>query len=151
MSMEAALKTTKPEEISELEARMLTLDQVECPVSHHFGPGIYIREAVLPAGSIVLGHHHRFPTLNILVSGSVMFYKDGNSVTLTAPHVFTSPPGRKLAYVVEEAVWHNVHATMETDLKKLELMLIDKTDVWKSHHDEIAALTAALAGTDVDV
>ena len=37
-----------PAKIEKVESHLLDLPQVECPVVHHFGPGIYIREVTLP-------------------------------------------------------------------------------------------------------
>ena len=45
--------------IDDLEKKMLSQEQVECPVFHHFGPGVYMREAMFPAGSIGIGHKHK--------------------------------------------------------------------------------------------
>ena len=42
-----------------LEREMLEVEQVHCPVKHHFGSGVYIREVFLPAGTLVLGHAHK--------------------------------------------------------------------------------------------
>ena len=36
--------------VADLEKEMLEMPQADCPVAHHFGPGIYIREVTLPAG-----------------------------------------------------------------------------------------------------
>lgn len=147
----ATTEATTPTEqnLEQLESRMLKLPQVEIPLSHYFGPGIYIREVIMPTGSIVMGHTQKFEHLNILVKGSAMFIKDGKLITIKAPHIFTCPPGRKIIYVLEEAVWQNVYATCETDLDKLENMLIDKSPTWESHHRDVTELQAALKHTDM--
>lgn len=121
--------------IEQLEVAMLDLPQVECPVIHHFGPGIYIREVTLPAGTVAIGHKQKFPHLNILLSGSVAIIDDSNQVkVLKAPLIFTGKPGRKVGYVLETCTWQNVYSTSETDVDKLENMFLDKSAGWSAHN-----------------
>lgn len=127
----------KAEAIEALEEHMLGLPQVECPVVHHFGPGIYIREVTLPAGVLAIGHAQRYEHLNIMLRGAVVIIgEDGNPNTLRAPLIFTGKPGRKVGYVIEETVWQNVYATEERDIDTLEATYLDKSDTWKDN-DEI--------------
>ena len=37
------------QDVLRLESAFLKEEQVDCPVTHHFGPGVYIREVLLPA------------------------------------------------------------------------------------------------------
>ena len=64
----------------QVEAKLLELPQVDCPVLHHFGPGVYIREVRMPAGSLILGHRHRNAHTNILVAGKLKFLNEGGEV-----------------------------------------------------------------------
>lgn len=122
--------------IQEIESAMLEMPQIDCPVAHHFGPGVYIREVTLPAGIIALGHSQRFKHLNILVTGKVAIM-DGDKVrVLEAPMIYVGEPGRKAGYVIETCVWQNVYATEETDIDKLEAHFLDKSDTWEKHNDE---------------
>ena len=100
--------------------------QVECPVQHHFGPGVYIRECAMPAGAIIVGQYHRQASLNVMLKGRMVLLVDGKASVVEAPFMVTSPPGRKAAYVLEDAVWQNIFATDETDIDKLEDMFVDK-------------------------
>lgn len=119
-----------------LEVAMLTQEQVECPVTHHFGPGIYIREVAIPAGTIVLGHSHTNPCTNILLSGSMAVSLSGGVVkVLTAPCTFVTQQGRKLAYIIEDVVFQNVFATDETDVAVLEATLIETCPDAATPHD----------------
>lgn len=113
--------------INDLEGVMLTHDQVECPLKHHFGPGIYIRECFMPAGTLVVGHHHIEKTVNNLVQGRLRVFVNGEVKELSAPTTFVSEPGRKVAYILEDVVWQNVIATDETDVEAIEARLIDKS------------------------
>jgi hypothetical protein len=127
--------------ISEMEAALLVEDQVDCPVTNHFGPGIYIREVFIPAGTFAIGHHHKKPCMNILLKGSMKIVDpSGSPRVIEAPYVFTTGPGRKAAIAIDDCVFQNIWATEETDLDALEDMLIEKSEAWIDHH-EITALT----------
>jgi hypothetical protein len=123
-----------PDRVEALEEAMLAQEQVDCPVTHHFGPGIYIREVAIPAGTLVIGHHHKGPCMNILLKGVLrVIGPDGEAKTLEAPFVFTTGPGRKRGYALTDCVFQNIHATEETDLERLEDELIEKSAVWTAH------------------
>lgn len=120
-------------ELDTVEAGMLELPQVECPLHHHFGPGVYAREATFPAGSFIVGHKHKFAMMNVFLKGR-MSVLDGNGEVqeLVAPMIFTSPPGRKVAYVHEDSVWMNIMATEETDVETIEDIFVEKSDAYKA-------------------
>ena len=123
-----------PAKIEQAESHLLDLPQVECPVVHHFGPDIYIREVTLPAGTLAIGHAQRFEHLNIMLTGAVaMVGDDGQTKVLRAPMIFVGKPGRKLGYVLETCIWQNVYATDERDIDKLESMFLDKSATWQAH------------------
>jgi hypothetical protein len=123
-----------PAKIEQVESHLLDLPQVECPVVHHFGPGIYIREVTLPAGTLAIGHAQRFDHLNIMLTGAVaMVGDDGQTKVLRAPMIFVGKPGRKLGYVLETCIWQNVYATDERDIDKLEATFLDKSATWQAH------------------
>lgn len=114
------------------EAHMLTLPQVECPIEHIFGPGIYIRQIFMPKDSIVLGHSHKLESVNMVLKGRLSLLEGGVRREVAAPYIFTSGLGRKVAYVLEDCVFQNIYATEETDLEKLEEMCVEKSDTFKA-------------------
>jgi hypothetical protein len=120
--------------LDQIEATMLEFPQVECPVSHHFGPGIYIREVVFPAGIFVIGHAHKQAHTCVMPKGKMAIITGGDASVIEGPMIFTGQPGRKLAYVMEETVFQNIFATDETNLKALEDMFIEKSPAWLEHH-----------------
>lgn len=124
------------------EKQMLLAEQVDIPVVHRFGPGVYIREITVPAGVFMIGHEHKTPHMSVMLEGRATVTDENGSVTeMVAPAVMNSGCGRKAAYVHEKMTWLNIHATDETDLEKLEDMLIVKSSGWIEHHNQ-AALTA---------
>lgn len=120
------LKKLKGMSIDELEKFTLKQEQVYCPVIHNFSPGLYIREVTLPAGSFVIGRKQKTEHYNIFLKGRMlMFNEDGSTSELFAPMNFTSKPGKKVVYVLEESVWLNVYPTTETILENLENIFIE--------------------------
>jgi len=134
MSELAEILPTQIEEskIQLLEQAMLQEEQVDCPVTHKFGPGIYIREVFLPAGAYVVGHHHNDEHLNIMLTGRLKFFgKDGKWEELEAPQTFTSPAGRKVAFVYEDTIWQNIYATDKKDGEEIENQILTKSITWE--------------------
>lgn len=129
-------KTSMAQAVDQLEGHMLSLPQAECPVVHHFGPGIYIREVTMLAGTLAIGHAQRHEHLNIMLKGAVaMIGDDGQVKELRAPLIFVGKPGRKAGYIIETTVWQNVYPNPddERDIDKLEARWIDKSATWQAH------------------
>lgn len=116
------------DKILNMEDFMLKLPQVEIPVIHHFSEGIYAREIKAPAGVMMTGMVHKHEHLNIMSKGEVSVLTEDGIKRLKAPCTFVSKPGTKrIGYVHEEMVWTTIHATKETDLKKLEAELVTRS------------------------
>lgn len=124
--MNDVTEISKSKFLDQMEVALSQGETQECPVAHHFGPGIYIRECHMRAGLIVLGHAHKEPCMNILVKGKIRVLKDGEIVEMTAPMTYLGGKGRKIAIILEDVVWQNVWATDETDVAKLEEMFVKK-------------------------
>jgi hypothetical protein len=132
-----------------IEAELIDAPQGDAPVIHHFGPGVYVREVHLPAFSLVVGHHHRAPHLNIFLRGSLALLDDDGSVkVLHAPYLYTSGPGRKVAFTLSDCVWQNVVATDETDIDALEALMFDKSAVFTMSAAQKAQADAAAREVD---
>src|SRR5690242_10473496 len=63
--------------IERLEAQLLSEPQLPAPVTHHFAPGVYMREIFMPAGAFVIGHEHRTEHLNVILTGRASVMMDG--------------------------------------------------------------------------
>ena len=98
------------------------------PVKHHFAPGSYGREMLLPSGTVVVGKIHKHAHINVISKGRVqVFTEQGGVQELAAPCTFVSSPGTKrVVYVLEEAVWTTVHVTDKTDLAEIEAEVISQ-------------------------
>ena len=113
-----------------LEKAMLDMPQTDCPVQHFFGPGVYIREIFIPAGTVAVGHHHKTAHLTIVLKGRIAFPTEDGPVIVEGPATFLSHPGRKVVYALTDAVVQNVLGTDETDIEKIENEFIDKSKAW---------------------
>lgn len=113
-------------QIRELEAAIVEqMEPVEAPVTHHFADGIYGREMLIPAGTILTGKIHRFSTLNLLLKGDITVTTPEGVRRIQAPAIFVSPPGcKKVGYAHTDVIWVNVHPTKLTDVAAIEQKFI---------------------------
>ena len=119
--------------IFRLEAEMKKRPQVEIEYRHHFTPGVYSREMFVPAGTILVGSIHKTEHLSIFLEGRMMIPdENGNSIEIVAPMVEIAKPGvKRVGVALEDVRWITVHPTEETDIAKLEKLLVtdDYTDL----------------------
>jgi hypothetical protein len=97
-------------------------DSENCPLTHKFAPGVYVREIFIPAGMLVVGKIHKHDHPNFLMSGEVLVVtEDGGREHLKAPLSMISKAGTKrIVFALQDTVWITVHATNEQDLEKIE-------------------------------
>lgn len=116
------------EKILSLEASLKEMEQIDCPVKHHFAPGSYAREILLPAGSLVVGKIHHHSHVNVISQGECYVLTEDGVKHLKAPLTFVSLAGTKrVVYSVTDVVWTTIHVTEETDLEKIEAHVIAPT------------------------
>lgn len=114
------LATQMRHRVERLEDSLLQYPQVECPVRHHFAPGIYAREMTIPAGVIATGAVHKTEHLSIISIGHCLLTTDEGPKEIHGPCTFVSKPGAKRALMaITETVMTTIHPTEETDLDKL--------------------------------
>lgn len=128
-ALEAVNQARMPmrEQIAYIAEELAALPQVECPLTHEFAPGVYLRGIFMPADSIVIGRVHKTEHFNLLISGACLIvHDDGTREELRAPMSFVSKAGvQKVLYILEDMVWKTIHPTDETDLAKLEELLVE--------------------------
>lgn len=153
-----------PAAVLAAEARLLELEQVACPLRHYFAPGVCVREVRMPAGSLIIGHAHRFADLNIMLTGRLtLLNEDGSTTERQAPLTFLGQPGRKIALIHEDVVWQNVWATqvgraalprgqaeqqlrptemvdLGTDIEAIEAYYLDKSPGWQADQAQRLAI-----------
>jgi len=99
-----------------------------CPILHHFGDGIYIREMRAPKGMLNVSKLHKTTHPYFILKGEFTVQTEDGLVRIKAPHFGITVAGTKrIVYFHEDTVWFTVHATEETDLEKIEDELIAKS------------------------
>lgn len=98
-------------------------------ISHHFAPGIYAREMRVPAGAVITSKVHKFENLSILSKGRMALYLDDGTVREVSAgfHIVAPAGSRRVAFVLEDAIWTCMHNTDERDLEKIEAHFIAAT------------------------
>ena len=99
----------------------------DLPVTHHFTPGLYCREILMPAGSVLTSKVHNTEHPFVVSQGSCSVYNEetGESVLITAPHFGITLPGtRRLLFIHEDTIWTTFHPTNLTDVEEIERTII---------------------------
>lgn len=118
--------------IDRLEATIVDhLSPIELETIHHFAPGLYARELRIPAGVMLTGKIHRTRHLNVVSKGIIAVWSESTGPMLVcAPATFVSEPGtRRIGFAYEDTTWTTFHPTDETDLDRLETLLIEPRPV----------------------
>lgn len=119
-------------EILRLEQVMfsMTEQQIELKVTHHFAPGVYMREIFIPKGTTLTGKIHKTEHLNILSEGDLSVMTEDGVKRLTASKIIKSAPGiKRVGFAHEDSVWITVHHNPDdcVDTDKIEERLIAKS------------------------
>lgn len=122
-------------DLLDIEEELRTAEQVQLPVEHFFGPGLYARAVFIPAGTVLSGRIHKHANLNIVAKGLISVKTEEGEKHLRAPSVLVSPAGTKrIGLAHEDTVWITVHATTETDIEKIERELVaDSYEEFEEH------------------
>ena len=118
--------------ILSIEAAMMAMPehQIEIKTTHHFAPGIYMREIFIPKGTCLTGKIHKTEHLNILSQGELSVMTEDGIKKIKASTVIKSQPGiKRVGFAHEDSVWITVHPNVENekDVDRIEEMLIAKS------------------------
>jgi hypothetical protein len=128
------------EKIEALESFMLECEQVEIPVSDSVTNGMYTREIIIPKGTLLTGRVHKYPYVDIMLSGDITVAIPGGVKRLVGANVCDGIPGRKRAgYAHEDTRWVTVHRTDRIELEEMieHLTFFSMTEFrrWDDHQD----------------
>lgn len=113
------------EKIMLLEHELLQHEQVDLNTTHTFCDGLYARQIVIPAGTVLTGKIHLREHLNFIMKGEIAVFTEHGEQRIKAPAMVVSMPGTKRAgYAVEDTIWCTVHATACTDVQAAEEELV---------------------------
>lgn len=112
----ALLSDMTRDKVEDLEAEMLQYDQVEIPVEHRYINGMYVRKIIIPAGTILTGRVHKYPYVDIMLSGDITVATPDGIKRMTGFQILNGQPGRKRAGCAhEDTHWVTVHKVREED------------------------------------
>lgn len=113
------------EKVNTLAETMKKMDQKECPVTHRFAPGCYLREILIPEDTVIIGKIHATQHFNIILKGEALVITAEERKKVSAGETFVSDAGiQKLVYAYSDCVWQTVHVTDKTDLEEIEKEVI---------------------------
>jgi quercetin dioxygenase-like cupin family protein len=116
--------------VSEFKEKYEGVFETDLGIVHHFSSGTYAKQMRLPKGFTALSHSHTFDHLSILAKGSVVVKTDTTSIEYIAPACLTIEKNMNHSiYALEDVVWFCIHATDETDVSKIDEVLIQKEGV----------------------
>lgn len=119
--------------VDELERFMVENYQtIDCPLTHRFTPGMYIREIFMPAGSLITSKIHNTEHPYTISKGKVAVSIDGKDwEEIEAPYTGITKPGtRRILYIIEDCIWttYHVNPTDTQDVQEIEDRIIDKRE-----------------------
>ena len=101
---------------------------IDLHIQHHFADGLYAKRMSLPAGHYALSHKHAYGHLSVLAKGRALVEADGVETTYEAGmciHIAAGVEHKITA--IEDVLWFCIHATDETDVAKVDEVLIAAT------------------------
>lgn len=123
---------TYQEKLDLLERELVKLPLTEIPTNHRFvkNPGMYIREAFAPKGTILTSKIHKTDHPFVMMCGEQSILEpDGEWHRIQAPFMgITRAGSRRVVLIHSETVMVTFHATEETDLNKVEEELFEQHD-----------------------
>jgi len=110
--------------LKELEGKF----DVDPQVKHHFSDNLYAKEMVIPKGYIAGMHKHVFSHLSILASGRALIKTDEYNKEVVAPYCLNIiAETHHQIEALEDCVWFCIHSTDETDVSKVDEVLISRS------------------------
>ena len=113
--------------IMALEHGMIQLPQLEILPKHYFADGIYAREILIPAGTLLTGMIHKTQTIDVVSYGDISVLTEAGVKRIQGPCTLISQPGiKKVGYAHTDTLWTTIHANRDdlTDLNTLEELLV---------------------------
>lgn len=119
-------------DIQRLQAMLGLMPQVDIEPKHHFANGMYGRELLMPAGTLIVGKIHKHEHLAIMVYGDILVYTEqGGKKRLKGYNMMVSPAETKrVVYPFEDTLWVTIHLDPDgkRDADALESDLITPDD-----------------------
>ena len=97
--------------VDELEVAMLeNFDKVDCPLTHRFTEGLYVREIFMPKDTLITSKIHKTQHQYFVLKGKVLVWIDGVEQIIEAPYIgVTEPNTQRVLLVLEDCIWATSH------------------------------------------
>jgi len=132
-------KTSNRNKILEYEKVAKKMPQVDIPVLHHIHAGMYGREIIIPAGTVITGQLYKFDHFDIMVEGDITVSTDtGERKRLTGFNLFRGMMGKKRAgYAHADTRWITFHACEGDTGEQIQSYITSETfeDMQNFHTD----------------
>ena len=117
--------------IDQMEGILASHEAVECPLTHSFVPGFYIREVFMPAGTFLTSKIHKTEHPFYVSEGKVSVWIDGKVQVIEAPYWGMTKPGtRRVLFIQKNCRWATFHANPDNckDVIEIENRIIEAHD-----------------------
>jgi len=113
--------------VANIHEKMLGIFEVDPGIVHNFSDGLYAKQMTIPKGFTAGQHAHAFSHLSILAKGKVIVKTDNAEQVYDAPAcIEIKKQVNHMITALEDAVWFCIHATDETDVDRIDEVLIQK-------------------------
>jgi quercetin dioxygenase-like cupin family protein len=113
--------------LSELHNQFQGQIQCDLGIVHHFSDGLYAKQMMIPQGFLAGMHAHVYGHLSILAKGKVVVRTDFEEKEYSAPACIEIKSGiLHTIEALEDSQWFCIHATDETDVSKVDEVLIQR-------------------------
>lgn len=118
------------EKVAVIGQEFLKETQIECPVTHAFVDGNYIRTMRIPKGTLFIGRPHKRGHLCRLDAGSLVQFTDEGQIERHPGDSLRTVPGYQVVlYALTDVIGSTVHPDSgERDIEKLEDAIFDSKE-----------------------
>jgi hypothetical protein len=98
---------------------------------HHFAPGVYAREMIVPPDVLMTGAVHKTEHISIFLEGRMLIPDgQGGSKEIQGPVVEIGKPGiKRVGWTLDQVRWITIHPTEETDVELIEQQIVTNDPV----------------------
>ena len=126
--MQNIVKNDSLRGIIALEDAIKAMEQVDLPLGHFQIPGVYVRAMLIPKDTVLTGKIHNHECISIVAKGSISVQSHDGVQRLEAGWIGVSQAGIKRAgFAHEDTVFITVHRCDETELDKIESLLVSES------------------------
>lgn len=100
---------------------------IDLIIRHHFSEDLYAKEMHLPAGFKATTHKHADDHISALFKGRALVEVNGKAVVHNAPAFIMIRAGLEHQITaLDDVTWFCVHETDETDIERIDRVLIER-------------------------